>query len=133
MIEKYNSLKKDLEDPSISIRTMTSINKQLKKIDEVNELFQTYKKMINDAKNSEEILANEKDNELLQMAQEELNIIKNNIPELEKNLKILLLPSDPYVDRNIIVEMRSAAGGDEASIFVADLFETYKRYAEHKG
>ena len=67
---------------------------------------------------------------MIAMAKEIINTSKNMIPDTEKQLQILLLPIDPNNDKNVIVEMRPAAGGDEASIFVSNLFETYRRYAE---
>jgi peptide chain release factor 1 len=132
MSDKLIQLNTELENPNIDIKKVASINKQLKRINEINEKFLLYKKMIENGTQSEEILSTSKDDELKEMAQMELNQIKEEIGKVENELKISLLPADPYAERNIIVEMRSAAGGDEASIFVADLFETYKRYSEHK-
>lgn len=70
---------------------------------------------------------------MIKMFQLELDNAKNIIPNLEEQLKILLLPNDPNNGKNVIIEMRPAAGGDEASIFVSDLFDTYKRYIENQG
>jgi peptide chain release factor 1 len=76
------------------------------------------------------MLETEKNEELLELAKLELESLKPEIYRLEKEIKVLLIPADPYDGKNVIIEMRPAAGGDEASIFTADLFETYKNYAD---
>lgn len=80
---------------------------------------------------AEKILNTEKDLELIELAQMDLDEAKINIPIIENDLKIMLLPTDPNDDKNVIVEMRPAAGGDESSIFVGNLFDTYRAYAEN--
>ena len=79
-----------------------------------------------------QILAEEKDDELKEMAKEELAENKAKIPELEEEMKVLLLPKDPNDYKNVIVEIRGGAGGDEAALFSAELFRMYSRYAERK-
>jgi peptide chain release factor 1 len=133
IVEKYNELSLQLEDPSISISQLTAVNKQIKRIGLIKDKFLEFKHLIENGQDDELILKNEKDEEFLNEAQKELNDIKEKIPTYEHELKIMLLPVDPYADRNIIMEMRPAAGGDESSIFTADLFETYKIYCERMG
>lgn len=131
--KKSLELNKELENSSLSVERMKEINKQLKSTEKLIIKFLEYKKIINDIKDSEEIIENEKDEELLLLAKDVINTNKSLISPLEEELQILLLPKDPNDDKNVIVEMRPAAGGDESSIFVSDLFETYKRYAEKQG
>jgi peptide chain release factor 1 len=133
MVAKYDSLNNELEDSAIPISRVSEINKQLKRIGIIKEKFLEYKKTIEDIKSDEKVLEKDKDKDLLEMAQLELNELKTKYSQIEAELKILLLPIDPYNDKNIIVEMRPAAGGDEASIFTADLFDTYKNYCENQG
>ncbi len=130
VVLKHNELNKELEQDGISLERMTQINKQLKQSSKIVELFNVYKKYIDDGIEAEQILNTEKDEDMIAMAKEIINTSKNMIPDTEKQLQILLLPTDPNNDKNVIVEMRPAAGGDEASIFVSNLFETYRRYAE---
>ena len=131
--DKNQQLQKELEDSSISINRMTEINKQIKSSQKLVEKFLIYKAKINELLDAEKIINSEKDVEIIGLAKE--IIVKNKpfIPELEQELQILLLPKDPNNDKNVIVEMRPAAGGDESSIFVADLFETYKKFADLHG
>ena len=89
------------------------------------------KKMLSDINESESLLETEKDLEIIELAQTELNEKKPLIEKIEHELKILLLPKDPNDDKNVIVEMRPAAGGDESSIFVGDLFSAYKKFADN--
>lgn len=131
----YNQIKefqKELETTS-NINRIKTLNKQIKDNEAVCNLFVTYKHDLEEAKQCEEILNNEKDSELISAAQDELNQIKEKIPSLEEELKLLLLPKDENDSKNVIVEMRPAAGGDESSIFVSDLFETYQKFAEKQG
>lgn len=125
-----DALNRELETKTFSNSRLIEINKQLKKNEKLLARFSIYQKMVDDSKEAEKLLANEKDNEIISYAKEVLNENKQLLPKLEDELTILLLPVDPNNDKNVIVEMRPAAGGDEASIFVFDMFETYKRYAE---
>lgn len=128
---KDEELKKELESVQ-DFKRIKEINIQLKKTSKVAQVFNKYKDRIDAGINAESILNNEKDEELLELAQLDLNESKELIPQLENELKILLLPTDPNDDKNVIVEMRPAAGGDESSIFVGNLFDTYRAYAESK-
>jgi peptide chain release factor 1 len=133
MADKYDSFIKELEDPTIPVNKVTEINKQLKRIGVIKDKFLQYKKAIDDGNSTEEILSKETNKDMIEMAQMELEDLKQKIPQYEEELKIMLLPVDPYDDKNIIVEMRPAAGGDESGIFTSDLFSTYKVYCERMG
>jgi peptide chain release factor 1 len=129
--QKYNDLNQQLETAHIPLEQLKDINRQLKRNKPIVELFREYKVAIKNAMDSEKALNNNSlDGELAELAKMELEEIKTKIPLQEEKFKLLLLPVDPNNDKNVIIEMRPAAGGDEASIFVADLFDTYKRYAD---
>lgn len=130
MEEKYNSLNLELENTT-DVSRMREINKQLKDTKPIIDKFLEYKKMLSDINESESLLETEKDLEIIELAQMELNEKKPLIEKIEHELKILLLPKDPNDDKNVIVEMRPAAGGDESSIFVGDLFSAYKKFADN--
>ena len=119
---------------SLHFDEVKKINVQLKKHEQIVKKFISYQKIIHDAINDEKILNDStiKDPEFVAIAKADLDSIKQQVPILEKEIKTLLLPIDPNNDKNIIVEMRPAAGGDESAIFVADLFDVYKRYFDKK-
>lgn len=125
-IEKNNKL---------SFNEIKEINIQLKHHQQVCLKFKEYDHLINNAKEIEQILTNQKinDEEFLAIAKNDLETIKKTIPSFELQLKKMLLPIDPNNDKNVIMEMRAAAGGDESAIFVADLFDTYKKYFDLQG
>lgn len=127
---KYYELNEQLETANLPISQLTDINKQLKRQKPIVEKFNVYKKLLDNAIQDEKILNSNNDKDLLEMAKLELEDVKIQLPILENDLKILLLPVDPNNEKNVIIEMRPAAGGDESSIFVADLFDTYQRFAD---
>lgn len=129
IFNRVQEFQKELETTT-DVSKIRSLNKQIKDNEDVCNLFIKYKQDLDNGKQCEEILSNEKDTELIIAAQDELNQIKNKIPSIEDELRILLLPKDENDSKNVIVEMRPAAGGDESSIFVGDLFETYQKYAD---
>ncbi len=131
-IARYDELSDLLSSPDITsdIKRMTELSKEqaslLPIVDKANE----YKTLISDIQETKEMLG---DAEMGDMAKEELKELEPRKPEIEEEIKMLLLPKDPNDDRNIIVELRAGAGGDEAAIFVGDLFEAYTRYADVRG
>lgn len=130
--QKNDELNSLLETIGNDARKIKEINLQLKQTSKIREPFLQYQKMINDGLNAEEMLKTETNKEMIELLKLELDEVKYKLPQLEENLKLLLLPEDPNNNKNVIIEMRPAAGGDEASIFVADLFDTYKRYIENQ-
>ena len=100
---------------------------------EVCELYAEYKKIIQGIKDSTEMITMEDDVEMKEMAREELKELEEKKPQMEEQIKLKLIPPDPLDEKNIILEIRSAAGGDEASLFVRDLWEMYTHLAERKG
>ncbi len=129
---QYEDLNKKLENPELDINEVKNINKAIKQHKKVYEHFLIYKKLIDNAIQDEKAL-NDSDPSLVELAKNELDEIRKQIPNLEKELKILLIPQDENNDKDVIVEMRPGVGGDESCIFVADLFECYKKYADKKG
>jgi len=131
--QKYDELSKKLEQSNLSIEEITNINKTIKHTQPVYEKFLVFKKLIDNGLQAEKILNSSNTDDLVELAKIELEGIKEKIPSFEKELKILLIPNDPNDEKNVIVEMRPGVGGDESCIFVANLFDTYKRYADKQG
>ena len=131
--QKYDELSKKLEQSNLSIEEITNINKTIKHTQPVYEKFLVFKKLIDNGLQAEKILNSSNADDLVELAKIELEEIKEKIPSIEKELKILLIPNDPNDEKNVIVEMRPGVGGDESCIFVANLFDTYKRYADKQG
>ena len=128
-LSRYNELTNLLSSPEIlgDVEKMTSLSKEQASIAEVVDKYKEYKKTDSDLEEAKELL---NDPEMADLAKEDIDSLSNKKEELIKELEILLLPKDPNDDKNIIVEIRGAAGGDEANIFAGDLFEMYSRYAE---
>ena len=131
--EKYNDLNNQIENSNVDFNQLKEINKAIKHTKPIYEKFLTYKKMIDNAVQDEKVLDSNSDADLIELAKMELDDIKTQIPSIESELKIMLIPRDPNNDKNVIVEMRPGVGGDESCIFVADLFDTYKKYADKQG
>lgn len=102
-------------------------------LSELSALYAKYKKVLSGIQESKEMITNEDDAEMKEMAREELKNLEEEQPKLEEEIKLKLVPPDPLDEKNIILEIRSAAGGDEATLFVRDLWEMYCHLAERKG
>lgn len=135
VVARYELLTEKLADPSIYDRQkeFKETSSERANIEEVVKTYQIYKKIQEDLDGTKEILKNEKDEDLREMAKLEQIELETQIPAIEEKLKLLLLPRDPLDERNVIMEMRAGAGGDEASIFVADMFRMYQNYFRHLG
>lgn len=127
--QKYAELQTLLQSPEVlsDIKKYTKINREANSIKAVAEAFDKYLVLENGLKEAKEMLGMETDPELVEMAKAEIQNSESKMPALEEELKILLLPQDPNDDKNVIIEIRGAAGGDEANIFAGDLFDIYKR------
>ena len=130
--KRIEEFKQELENCT-DINKIKNLNKQIKDNQDVCDLFLTYKQDIDFADQCEKIIATEKDPDLIKIAQDDLANIKSKIGAKEEQIKIMLLPKDENDSKNVIVEMRPAAGGDESSIFVSDLFDCYQKYVESQG
>ena len=111
-------------------KKMIEYNKALNEITPLVEKYNEYKALVDDLEFIKENIKSEKDSEMKEMMQEEMKEIEEKLPGLEDELRILLLPKDPNDDRNVIIEIRGGAGGDEAALFAGDLYRMYVRYAE---
>lgn len=131
-INRYNELSNLLSSPDITsdIKRMTALSKEQASIEEIVEKAQAYKTLLKNIEETKMLLG---DSEMAEMAKEELRELEPQVEQFEDEIKLLLLPKDPNDDRNIILELRAGAGGDEAAIFVGNLFDAYTRYADLKG
>ena len=128
----YEELMLELNNPSVA-EDQNRFRKLMKEQADLAPLVDTYKEYKQakqDEQDSLALLEEEKDEEMRELAKEELFDAKKRIEELENQLKILLLPKDPNDDKNIIMEIRAGAGGDEAALFAAELYRMYVNYAE---
>jgi peptide chain release factor 1 len=131
-IDRNEEINKLLTSPDIlnDIKKMTELTKEQSSISKIVEAAEEYKGIIEGIEENKEMLSDE---ELGELAKEELKELETRKPVLEEEIKILLLPKDPNDDKNIYIELRAGTGGDEAAIFVGDLFRTYLKYAENQG
>ena len=130
--DKYLELEHELEQPETisNIKRTLEITKEQASLKETYEVYQTYKKLLSDIEDTKEMI---KDPELSEMAHEELNNLEEEKAKLESEIEVMLLPKDPNDGKNVIVEIRGAAGGDEGNIFAGDLYRMYTKYAEKEG
>ena len=129
---KYNELNEELTKPEVlsDIKKTTSLSKEIRDLEETVNCYKQYKKVLTDIEDTKEMI---KDPEMEEMAREELTSLEEEKKSLEEKIEILLIPKDPNDSKDVIVEIRGAAGGDEANIFAGDLFRMYTRYAEKQG
>ena len=129
---RYHELEQELTNPDVysDMNKMRTLSKEKADLEETVVIYNRYKQVINGIKDAKEMI---KDPEMAELAREELEMLEQEKPELESKLEILLIPKDPNDSKNVIVEIRGAAGGDEANIFAGDLYRMYSRYAEKQG
>ena len=142
LLEKYESIRHRFEevqqqitDPAVmsDMKRYVKLNQEYKSLDKLLTAFRDYKNLVDTIKSGKEILAEESDPELREMAREEMEMAEEKIPDKEKQIKMLLVPADPEDSKNAILEIRAGTGGDEASIFAGDLFRMYSKFCERKG
>ena len=133
IIDKHSLLSEQLADPEIfnDQKKLTTTAKEHSALEDVVNVGKEYLAVLQNIEDDKSIL-NGDDDELKEIAQEELIELESRKDKLERDLKILLLPRDPNDDKNLILEIRAGTGGDEAALFAADLFRVYTRYAERK-
>ncbi|HHD80984.1 MAG TPA: PCRF domain-containing protein, partial [Campylobacterales bacterium] len=131
-IDRYNEINTLLSSPNIAsdIKKMTDLGKEQSGLSKLVEKAQKYIETAEAISENRELLG---DDELGDLAKEELAELEPLLPKLEEEIKVLMIPTDPNDDKNIYLEIRAGAGGDEASLFVEDLFKMYVRYAEIVG
>ena len=134
MLIHYEELMLMLGDPAVTQDTkrFTRLMKEQADLAPIVEAYKQNKQAKQDVEDSLALLEEESDEEMREMAKEELSDAKKRIEELEQQLKILLLPKDPNDDKNVIVEIRAGAGGDEAALFASELYRMYVHYAERQ-
>ena len=132
VLERYNYLQNELTKQEVlnDVKKTKEYSKEIANLEELVTVYKDYKNVLESITDTKEML---NDKELADMAEEELKDLEAKKVQLEEQLEVLLIPKDPDDDKNVIMEIRGAAGGDEANIFAGDLFRMYTRYAEKKG
>lgn len=135
LLVRYEELMSELAEPGVAedAARFKRLMKEQSDLAPIVETYSEYKKSKQDIEDSLEMLEAESDDEMREMLKEELSDAKENVAKLEDKLKILLLPKDPNDDKNVIVEIRAGAGGDEAALFAAEIYRMYVHYAEGRG
>lgn len=133
--KRYEDIGRQLQDPGVTSdqNKYRTLMKDYSGLQEIVSTYRRYKTVLSEFNYSKEVIEKEKDAELRTMATEEMAVLGPEKIELEAKLKILLLPKDPNDDKNIILEIRAGAGGDEASLFAEELLRAYSHYADHLG
>ena len=134
LLIRYEEIMGELQEPDV-VNDQNRFRKLMKEQNDLTPIVEAYKEYKSCKQNIEDsllMLEEESDEEMKELAKEELNDSKKRIEELEQELKILLLPKDPNDDKNVIVEIRAGAGGDEAALFAAEIYRMYIHYADNR-
>ncbi len=133
VLTRFDELTEKMNDPTLYQRQKDYqvVAKEHAHLEELVKTYKTYKDVQENMQEAKNILAQEKDEDMREMAKEELAEMEAKIPELEQALKILLLPKDPLDEKNVMVEIRAGAGGDEASLFVGEVLKMYQNYCRN--
>lgn len=132
--DKYMRLEEQLSDPEIinDMSRYSKINKEYKDLTPIIEAYKEYKELMGNIETAK-LMINESDPEMKEMARDELDELEPKREKMEEEIRVLLVPKDPDDDKNVIFEIRSGTGGDEASLFAGDLYRMYTRYFEKQG
>jgi peptide chain release factor 1 len=132
---RFKNVEELISQPDIlsDMRRFTTLNKEYKNLNGIVNKYYEYKNLMDNIDNARDILKNEKDSDLRNMAKEELDTLDPKIQPLEEEIRILLIPKEPEDEKNVTIEIRGGTGGDEASLFAGELFRMYSRYCEGKG
>ena len=142
LIEKLDGLQHKFEeismlitDPAViaDMQRYVKLNKEYSELSKIMNAQKEYTTTLANIKEAKDILSNESDTELREMARMELEMLESKVPELEEKIKFLLIPVDPEDAKDVVMEIRGGTGGDEAAIFAGDLFKMYTRFCENKG
>ncbi len=135
VVDRYERLTEKLADPTIYDRQkeFKQVSEERSGLEEIVKAYKEFKSITQDIEDSKEILKNEKDEDMRDMAKEELAEKEHLIPEFEERLRLLLLPKDPLDAKNVMMEIRAGSGGDEASIFVGEVYRVYQNYFRDLG
>lgn len=133
--DRYNELNQLLSDPEVisNVDKLRDYSKEQSSLEEAVEAYREYKTTDQELKDARAMLQDDLDDEMEEMVKAEIEELVDKETELEEKLKVLLLPKDPNDDKNVFMEIRGAAGGDEAALFAGDLYRMYTRYAEEQG
>lgn len=132
---RYDQVSEQIVDPEVisDMDRYVKLNREYKELGEIVEVYKKYKDVIDNIAASKEIIANETDREFVDMAKMELDELLPLKDKMDEDIKVLLIPKEEEDSKNVIIEIRAGTGGDEASIFVGDLFKMYSRYFEKRG
>jgi len=135
LVSRFEEVGTLITDPAViaDMKRFVKLTKEYRELEKINNARSEYKRTLEGLAEAKVILENEQDPEMKEMAREELDACGERIPELEEEIKLLLIPADPQDDKNAIVEIRGGTGGDEAAIFAGDLYRMYLKYCENKG
>jgi peptide chain release factor 1 len=133
--KRFEELSDLISDPKTiaDMKRYVQLNREYRQLEPIVGKLKEYENVVNNLRSARDILQNEKDEELREMAKFEIDELEEKIVPLEDEIKVLLLPSDPEDDKNAVVEIRAGTGGDEASIFAGDLYRMYTKFFETKG
>lgn len=132
---RFDEVAQQITDPDVmsDMKRYIKLNKEYKNLEPLIESYNKYKGIISNIKDARDIIKQETDEEMRDMAKMELDDLESQVEPLEADIKLLLLPADPEDGKNAVLEIRAGTGGDEASIFAGDLFRMYTKYCESKG
>ena len=135
LVSRFEEVGTLITDPAViaDMKRFVKLNKEYRDLEKIVAARASYVQALNGVEEARMLLETEQDPEMREMAREEIAEIEPKIPEMEQNIKLLLIPSDPDDGKNAMVEIRGGTGGDEAAIFAGDLFRMYSKYAESKG
>lgn len=133
--ERFEEVGKLITDPEIiaDMKRYVKLNKEYKDLEPIVGAYEDYRNVLENISSSKNMLNEEKDDEMREMARDEIDSLEKRKDQLEEQIKILLVPKDPQDDKNAILEIRAGTGGDEASLFAGDLYRMYVKYCENKG
>jgi peptide chain release factor 1 len=132
---RFEEVSTQITDPEVIMdqKRFVKLNKEYRELERVVDAYKEYKHTVENIASARQILKDENDEEMRDMAKAELDELDAKLPGMEEDIKILLLPADPEDGKNAVVEIRAGTGGDEASIFAGDLFRMYLKFCERKG
>lgn len=132
--QRYLQVQTQLSDPDIfsDVKRFNTLNREYGDLKDIVEIYHVYKKLVTNLQEARDILKNESDSELKEMAKMEIEELADKQEPMEERIKFLLIPKDPDDNKNAIVEIRSGTGGDEASLFAGDLYRMYERYCQNQ-
>lgn len=133
--DRWDDVERELGNPDTlsDMKRFAKLNKEYKDLGKIVEQYHIYQNIVSNIDTNKDILANEKDQELREMAKEELDILLEKKESKEEEVRLMLIPKDPEDSKNAIIEIRGGAGGDEAALFAGDLYRMYTRFFEEKG